>query len=639
MYLKQKNPGQAWIVDIETNGLHPTEIWVYIVKNLSTGEVLSFRDREEFNAWYRPEYILIGHNAISFDIPVLNRLWGTGIDLESCIDTLVLSYLYNPALEVPQGLAEKNLALPKKQRKGAHSLDAWGYRVKHLKNDFSDWSKYSKEMEEYCRNDVEVTCKVYKALSKRMLEVGYSELSCEIEHKIRIVIDEQEHNGCWFDEKRAREFSEFLKREQASLTEEIYKLFPPVRSEVARYAFRRTKDGRPFASYEKHRAKYADIEHIQVEDKNGSQDYYVCFELVPFNLGSPKQRIEKLLELGWTPTAWTPKGSPKVDEDALLAFATVSGEPALKALAEWLVIQGRLTMLAGNPETGSKGWLGNVRDHGQGDTRIHGRVRTCAATTRRMIHSDPNTANIPSAHKAKYGKESRSFWGVRPNQGLILVGYDAAGLETAGLCHYLNNPKATEVLLRDKPNDIHTANARRLTEALHRPIDREWGAKTSWYAWLYGAYPKKLGEIVKGPPSDGDIVIDTFFRNVPGLKNLIDEVQYEFKINGGLLRTIDGGFVRCPSLNAALNYRVQSLGSILMKLTSVLLKEEACKLEIPYKKVLDIHDEGQLQTEERFGDVLGRLAVASITKAGETLGLNVPVTGDYKLGTTWDQTH
>jgi hypothetical protein len=48
---------------------------------------------------------------------------------------------------------------------------------------------------------------------------------------------------------------------------------------------------------------------------------YDCYDWVEFNLGSPPQRIEKLLELGWQPVNLTKAGNPKVDEDELLAYA------------------------------------------------------------------------------------------------------------------------------------------------------------------------------------------------------------------------------------------------------------------------------------------------------------------------------
>lgn len=611
MYLKQQNPESYWVIDIEADDLNATQIWCVVVKNLKTEETHVFTEPKAFTAWLQDcgDCRFVGHNILSFDIPVLNRLWGQSIDLNKCVDTLVLSYLYNPALD------------------GGHSLDAWGQRLKFPKQDFNEWHQYSETMLEYCKNDVELTYRLYKALSARMAGMGYSEKSCEIEHRIRVVIDEQQRHGFWFDRERAEEFRRDLRSKQSDLTKQIQELFPANLTEVARFTFRRTKNGSTTASYERHLQKYHSVEH----NPDGT---YSCFDLVPFNLGSPKQRVERLLTLGWKPEKFTPtkteeypNGFPKVDEDALVKFAEECGRPEVNALAEWLVLQGRASML----DT----WFNNLG----ADSRIHGRIFTCGATTRRMTHNSPNTANIPSGAKARYGHECRSFWGVEPGRSLVLVGYDAAGLETAGLCHYLNNSTATDILLRPKPDDIHTANARRLSEALGRPVDREWGAKTSWYAWLYGAFPPKLGSIVKGTAADGEIVIDTFFRNVPGLKKLIEDIQNEFRQNRGRLATIDGGFVLCPSVGAALNYKIQSAGAIVMKLTSILLDEEIKKRGLRANKVGDIHDEGQLECHSEDAPLVGMLAVDCITRAGRELGFRVELTGDHKIGPNWSATH
>ena len=60
---------------------------------------------------------------------------------------------------------------------------------------------------------------------------------------------------------------------------------------------------------------------------------------------------------------------------------------------------------------------------------------------------------------------------------------------------------------------------------------------------------------------------------------------------------------------------------------------------IPFKKVGDVHDEGQLETEERYGDALGRLSVDCITRAGRSLGFRVELTGSYSVGLNWSETH
>jgi DNA polymerase-1 len=602
LYLKN-NPEDIYGLDIEADSLTPTVIYCVCVRNLLTEEELTFYNKEEFNAWFTGSYTLVGHNLLSFDAPNLNRLWGSSIDLGRCIDTLVLSYLYNPALE------------------GGHSLAAWGERLRFPKGDFSDWSRLSPEMVEYCKQDVRLTLRVYQALQKKMLLLGFSEKSCHIEHRIREIIDQQQLHGFWFDKNRAERLLRNLRELQSSLSKSIQELFPPKRYLAKTGTLRRTQRGCINAQYGKDVERYPEV--ITSEEEGT----YECYDFQEFNLGSPKQRVERLLELGWVPQDFTKKGFPKVDEDSLVKFAELSGHKAVGALAEWLVLQGRTSMI--------EGWLNNLGD----DSRIHGEILSCGATTRRMVHFRPNTANIPSGAKARYGHECRSLWGVETGKGLVLVGADASGLENVGLLHYLNNKEATKILSQKKPNDVHSMNARMLSEILGREIDREYGAKTGYFAWLFGAYPAKLGSIVKGPPSDGEKMIEVFFKNVPGLKALINDVQYEWKHSSGRLRTVDGGFVLCPSAGASLNYRIQSLGAVVMKLACILLYDEVKRQNLWFEYCGNIHDEWQMVCKEEDGDRLGKLAVQSMTKAAEELKFNVALSGEYKLGLTWADTH
>lgn len=609
-YLTVEDPSKVFYLDCETDSLAPTKIHCVVIKNKQSQQIWRFsNDRNDNVAFYNSlrdwflehgDAILVGHNIVSFDSYWLSYFIGISWDYSRTVDSLILSYLYNPGLE------------------GGHSLEVYGERLKFPKVVHEDWSTYSPEMLHRCEMDVELTEKVHDALLKKMNSIGFSELSCQIEHEIRVVIDEQERNGFYFKRAEAESFRGFLRDQEVKLAGPIQDLFPAELKEVKTFKEKYKKDGELRQSY---------LNHLEIYDRiqEHEDSSYTCFTLEEFNIASPKQRLERLLGLGYEPTAKTKKGNPRIDEDSLVAYAKLSGKPEISMMAEWLVCNGRANMI--------HTWLKYV----QGDSRIHGKVLTCAANSRRFIHNNPNTANIPSPKKAKYGKEVRAFWAASP--GKVLVGYDASSLETVGLLHYLNNPEAAKALTQPKPNDIHTMNARSLSEALGRPVDREWGSKTSWYAWLYGAYPKKLGEIVKGSTQDGETAIKTFYKNVPGLKQLTIRVQKEWHSNNGLLRCIDGGFVRCHSMNAALNYKVQSLGAIVMKMAAILLREEGIKLGLNFKLVGSIHDEGQLECDEKDAKDIGHLAVSCITQAAKLLGVRETLTGEYHIGENWSETH
>jgi len=622
LYLTHSDLSKYFVLDIETDSLAPTVIWCIVIQRasdqrvwkLSVGEtgITFYKELHDLIISFGPEAIFIGHNAVSFDIPVINRFTGLSIPTSRVVDTLVLSYLYNPHLD------------------GGHSLDSWGERLGFAKGNHEDWSKFTHEMFQYCERDVQLTLKVFLALTKKMRDVGFSEKSCWIEHEIRHIIDKQEANGVWFNTDRAWDLHNQFVNEQADLTQQIQELFPPRLALVKKYPFRRTQDGRPYASYERHLQAYPVVRLAEDESE------YETFDYETFNIASPTQRISRLLELGWEPVNLTEAGNPKIDEDALVAFAEASGEQGIKAIAEWLVLQGRVSMLKGDPDKKkpTHGWLDYVKD----DHRIHGRIFSCGASSRRMRHQAPNTANIPSAaNGAKYGHEMRSVWGCTPNLGRVLVGYDATGLENVGLCHYLNNQRATDLLTK---GDVHTQNMNNLSAALGFQIPRGGGgAKNLYYAFIYGAGKKKLGSIIKRGLAEGDIVAETLRKSIPGMDKFLARVESEFDATNGLLRTIDGGFVRCPSPNAALNYKVQSLGGIVMKLTSILLGKQLEKDGLWHMKVIDVHDEGQHECNEADGKRLGEIAVECISKAAEELNFNVRLTGDFKVGQSWAETH
>jgi len=646
VYLNHPDNGlNYYAIDIEADSLTPTKIWCVVIKEIYGEEdTWSFRPADIENGYLadfintlkdKPTTRWVGHNAISYDIPALNALAGTSININDIVDTLTLSYLYDPHM------------------RGGHSLSAWGARFGNQKIEFDDFSHFTEEMLSYCEQDVEITATLFKRLSGRMKLKGFSELSCEIEHKIRKIIDEQTANGVKFDERRATILLAELQSLKANVEKRIHSVFPPKLVLQGEYHYRLRQDGTPYASYKKHLERYSRLTF------SNSGKMYRTWDYKDFNIGSPKQRVERLLALGWKPTEFTPKtpkgggGNPKVTEDQLLAFAKKSGLEEVALISDWMLYSGRIRSL--------EEWLKHLKDDG----RIHGRVFSCGAGTRRMRHTTPNTANICSADKP-YGRELRELWTV--SEGSLLVGIDAKGLEGRVLMHYLDNPAAEEFLT----SDFHTANAIAVYEALGlKEISenlRKWRdagkpkedeesngyrqiLKALFYAFLYGASDPKLGKMMGKNRKVGIVVRATLMENVPGLKELTEKVQSEYhSTKEGWIETIDGGFVRCPSPHAALNYLCQSAGGILMKLATILAYGysinalDGAKMETPWdldrcKKVLDVHDEVQMESEKNYAKECGEVYCQSITLAGQLLGFNVLMEGDYNVGPNWADTH
>lgn len=152
------------IIDIESDNLMPmaSVIWVVCTRVIETGEERSFRERDDFITYVqnlRPT-IIVGHHHIGFDLPCLQKVWGCdytvgrqdtflGMPVE-LRDTLLLSQYLNA------------------DRLNGHSLKVLGKAVGEYKGEHSDWSKWSEEMEAYCRQDVRATEAVYKMLLREI---------------------------------------------------------------------------------------------------------------------------------------------------------------------------------------------------------------------------------------------------------------------------------------------------------------------------------------------------------------------------------------------------------------------------------------------------------------------------------------
>jgi DNA polymerase I-like protein with 3'-5' exonuclease and polymerase domains len=242
-----------------------------------------------------------------------------------------------------------------------------------------------------------------------------------------------------------------------------------------------------------------------------------------------------------------------------------------------------------------------------------------------MTHSKPNLAQVPRVGNP-FGKECRECWTVE--DGNVLVGIDASGLELRMLAHYMRDEEYTNEILS---GDIHTKNMKAAG------LTNRDQAKTFIYAFLYGAGPAKIGAIVGGGEREGKKLIDSFLANTPALKTLRQKVDRLAK--RGWLPSLDGRRLMVRSAHAALNVLLQGAGAVVMKQALVLLHSKLNRVIMDASFVANVHDEWQIETNEKLAESVGQAGVQAIQEAGLTLGLRCPLDGEYKIGTNWATTH
>jgi len=275
------------IIDVETDSTI-SQIWCAVTKDLTNKEEAKvWTQASELQKYLRPNDILIGHNIVGFDAPVLKKHWNLNIESSQLRDTLLMSRLLNPVLE------------------NGHSLKSWGLRLGKHKGEFTAFDGgLCDEMVDYCIQDVEVTATLFENLSRDLLDWGESPT---LEIQVAVILKQQEDNGFKLDVKKALFLLTDWRKRLAEIEEELQTVFRPIVTE-------------------------------RVSEKTGKR---LKDKIEIFNAGSRKQIAERLMALGWKPTKHTEKGSVIVDEKVLSNIDI----PEAKLISEYLLLQKRITQV------------------------------------------------------------------------------------------------------------------------------------------------------------------------------------------------------------------------------------------------------------------------------------------------------
>ena len=590
------------VFDLETNGL-PRQglscIHCLVAKDIDTGQVFRYNDagtQESVTTGINmlaEADVLIGHNIVGFDIPVIQSIYPFFQPEARLYDTLILSRMFKPDI-LNIDYQKRWPGMPGKLY-GRHSLEAWGYRLGDYKGEFgktTDWGDWSQEMEDYCEQDVHVCNTLVKRFKK---EIGSFRDSIRLEHDLAGLMARQESSGWPFDVKKAQELESTLRTEMDKLADHMRETFPYV------------DGGRMIPKRNNNTKGYIDgAEFTKLKEFNPTSRHHIAWAFATWR--------------GWKPEQFTDTGNPKIDEGVLQSIDTDES----RTFARILELQKALGQLS----DGANAWLKMVTNEG----RIH---HTCqlATNTGRNAHSRPNLGQTSSDPRC------RELFG--PGRGMRQVGADASGLELRMLGHYLakfDGGAFADVVVN---GDIHQQNADRVGCSRKE-------VKTLTYAFIYGASDRKIGTSLDKSLNEeeakelGKKIRAKFLKAIPGLDDLLKFVSESARSDE--LIGLDGRPIKLQGKkHAALNYLLQSAGAIVCKRWNLIAFNQFQELgydwDIDYQWLGWIHDEIQLAVKPHLVNDAKFNLEWSITQAGEYYGLRVPLASEAKEGATWADCH
>jgi len=621
--------------DLEGNGLLETITKVHcgVFKDINTGEIVKFKPHQinEMLTYLTTVDVLIMHNGIGYDFPVLKKLYGfefKGVK----IDTLIMSRLFNPKRIIPPHCPNR--------KAGPHSIEAWGWRVGRGKPEHNDWENFSEEMLHRCTEDVEILHLVYLELLKEKGN-GDWDRALKLTFKLFEYLQQQESYGWLVDQEHIKSCIHQLNHWIARIDKTLEYHLPNVvdvqeAKEKGEYKYIK----KPFLKS----GEYSE----SVTKWHALNDFDPSLRLVggPFtrinlrkvDLNSGDETKTFLLAAGWEPLEWNTndageRTSPKLDKDD--PFEGIESGVG-RLVAKRVQCRQRKSII--------EGLIKLIRPDG----RISSVVNSLAATGR-ATHR--NIVNIPKT-TSFFGKQMRKIF--TSGDGKVIVGTDSDGCQLRMLAGRMNNAAYTEALCNgDKKlgTDNHSMTAK-IGDLESRDL-----AKNVMYCLLFGGGDAKLAKTAKKPVGSGRELRDKLYRGLDGLGVLIERLTEEWRRTAkrrrnekfgrmeyydGVITGLDGRPIRVPFEHQLLVYLLQSDEAIMMAAAYVKANADLAK-KYRYGEqfgfLIWYHDEYEVECDEDIAEDVKKITEDAISWAGNYFKISCPHVGDGNIGKDWYSVH
>jgi hypothetical protein len=610
------------IFDIEGDSLNPKRIWC--LAGMTDKGVRSTTSYDKMKEKLLNADVVIGHNIMRFDVPVLERILGIKIKAK-IVDTLALSwYLYPERLQ--------------------HGLEGWGEDFNIPKPPIIDWTN-PELIDEYrhrCEEDVKINTRLWKKMWAHLLLL-YGD-----EREVWRFIDylmfkmdcarEQERSRWKLDLELCRTSLAQLEKDKEKAVQGLIEAMPSVPITV-----KKTRPAKPYKAnggYSVHGALWFKLlrDHDLPEDYDGEVE--VVKRYVPGNPNSSQQIKKWLFDLGWKPDVYkivkdedgTTRKIPQVNGDDGLSDSIVAMfglHPELELLEGLGVVSHRISIL--------RGFLDAVDEDGYIQAQIAGLTNTL-----RFKHK--TAVNLPKVNKP-YGDIIRGCL-IAPD-GYELCGSDMASLEDRLKQHYLwpHDPDfVREMMTDDFDPHLDLALAAKVVtpeqvrlykigeDKSIKPVRDKY--KTGNYALQYQCGVSRLALSVGVSEKEAQVIYDAYWRRNWAIKEVAKEQEVKtIKGQRWLKNPINGFYYSLRFEKDIFSTLVQGSASYVFDLWVQTFRTKRPQLTGQF------HDEVIICVKQGFREQAEKLLRDAIAEVNNQLKLNRELGIDVQFGSRYSDIH
>ena len=562
--------------------------------------------------------VLIGHNIIRYDIPVLERLLSIKIKAQ-LIDTLALSWYLFPNIK--------------------HGLAHWGERFGIPKPKVNDWEGLSHhEYLHRCKEDVSINTKLWAIQSDYLNELYEGKPESLIRYlSFKMKMGMLQDSSKWqLDVDKANTLLNDLELKNEEAINELYKVMPKIDKVVKRM--------KPKLPYKQDGSlSESGKRWFNLIEKNGLDKTFTGVVLpevvgkVEPNPSSSQQVKDWLTMLGWKPTTFNyvddreiPQVKTKEGELCTSVKKLCADHPQVLVLEDMAVVKHRIGLV--------KGLLNNVDEQGYVIAGIQGLTNTL-----RFKHAV--CVNLPSSRKP-YGLEIRGL--LKARAGHQLCGSDMASLEDRVKQHYMweHDPEyVTEMSTPDFDPHLDLAlSAGAITK--QQMQDYKDGNKTDAisllrynfkganYALQYGCGIPTLSRQLGISQKEAKVISEAYWERNWGVKAISDSmVTKEVEGSTWQYNPVSKLWYSLRSDKDKFTTLCQGTGTYLFDMWVGFILKERQQL------TANFHDEIILEVKKGNRDKCIKLLQKSIQQVNNLLRLNRDLEVDIQFGNNYSEIH